>query len=186
MRNSLSTTEKLWLTATEPEAREVNGGLTALALLCAGLAYLTSGVIQLVAVGLLLAALAGVIFVLRVGLRTFDVAQAHRVRTRAQHWANAGDTEQDCRSRHEALASFGPVGALSAAGLSSDDLPQIMFNIDGTPMLPGGMLDLNGHSYGQTDVDEMMFEVPSVDMNIPEDAYHGPIGGDNGSDPLSF
>lgn len=181
--NKLSTTRKLWSVLTDSEVVGINFGLAALAAVCGLVLYVGSGVAAWVALGLLgiVASLAGVL--LYHGVKTFDNYESQLLRHKAAQWAREADTDSERTRRMSDIESMGPTGAMLASGLAIDDWATPAFNIDGTPMLPGGV-DLHGHVFGQTDDATLSFDNDPLGTDA-FGGYEAPIGMDasTGSDP---
>jgi hypothetical protein len=173
----ISNARKFWGVLSDPEVVSINGGLLAIAAVCLFVMYATSGVFAIVAGFLLGAALVGEFFVLRHGMQTYDHYEAQLNQHKAAQWARAADTESERTSRMSSIDALGPMAAMAAVGLSIDSMGTPPFNVDGTPMMPGGF-DIKGHVFGQTDAMEMTFD----DGPTGADAFGGyepPIGMDS-------
>lgn len=66
----------------------------------------------------------------------------------ARRWVDEAGDEQERLRRKSVVDQLGAGGALAAAGIAGYGGPTA--NVDGTPMLDGGMVDVMGKTYGDT------------------------------------
>ncbi len=96
----------------------------------------------------------------------------------ATKWVRAGKNESEVRRRRELVAAQGATAALATAGIV---LPSELaaVNVDGTPMLPGQYLDVNGRIYGDGSplVDRIFSSEVGTGMTLDtSSAYSSPMG----------
>lgn len=176
MTKKRSAFSKFWMTVSDPEATSILIGLTFFCSICAFAVCLGSGIIAVVASGLFIGSLGLMTYLIRTGLNTFDAWELRMVRERAVRWARAARSADDRRSRMQSIEQLGAFGALDAAGVAMDDWSGPRVNIDGTPMLHGGGVDIHGHVFGSTGDD--LFGHDSYDADTSLGGYQPPIGMD--------
>lgn len=163
--------ERLWLVLTDPEAAPLYGGLLFLICVFLFLFVCTSGVLPLVSVGVIGMALTGIAYITYTGWNTFGAFQHRFRREQAVAWARSAETQAEQESRMASISTLGATGALIDAGVSLDAFAPA-FNIDGTPMMGGG-IDAKGNVFGMTDSAEIFNQNHD---GLPIGGYHEPIG----------
>lgn len=91
------------------------------------------------------------IFVIRKGMRHTDDMKEYWAEAAAKSWAKNGSTSDEVERRLAKVTTLGATAALAEAGIHYQP-GAFGFNIDGTPMMAGG-LDLHGNSWGHTNDD---------------------------------
>ncbi len=66
----------------------------------------------------------------------------------ARRWVDEAGDEQERLRRKSVVGQLGAGGALAAAGIAGSPGP--IANVDGTPMLDGGVVDVMGKTYGDS------------------------------------
>lgn len=86
----------------------------------------------------------------------FSVTGRTRSKRDAHAWVNSAGDDAERSRRHRMVAGMGAAGALAAAGvaLGDDDGHSFHFgptvNVDGTPMMDNGVIDVMGKTYGDS------------------------------------
>lgn len=85
----------------------------------------------------------------------FTVTGRNRSKRVARAWVNSADDGAERSRRHRMVTGMGAAGAMAAAGVAmSDDGHGFRFgptvNVDGTPMMDNGMIDVMGKTYGDS------------------------------------
>lgn len=92
-----------------------------------------------------------------------------------RRWVGEAGDEQERRRRQSMVGRLGAGGALAAAGIAGYAGPTV--NVDGTPMLDGGVVDVMGKTYGDSGVS---FEHHASTGLSDSDAYSGTGSSDIG------
>jgi len=97
----------------------------------------------------------------------------------AMRWVRSGSTAKEVQDRYaEAMAA----GFLMSSASSSGP-PEIWFpamNVDGTPMLPGTSVDMNGNVFGVSSArDDFSAILSDGALMHMTDAYSSPLGADD-------
>jgi hypothetical protein len=90
---------------------------------------------------------------------------------RAEQWVAQAPDERERRRRREAYAAMGAAALVSTHGLK---VSEPLFNVDGAPLLPGGLVDIHGRAYGEPGVFTGVYDGHTADWHNPHDAWHSP------------
>jgi hypothetical protein len=119
--------------------------------------------------------------VVKAGLKQYDNLGATAIAAAASAWARDGSDADEVRRRQSSIMELGAGAALAAAGTGAIEY---LVNIDGTPMVEGSIVDLNGNPFGiilDHDGVDLMTTDFSVDaangmVLTPDIEYHSPMG----------
>lgn len=106
------------------------------------------------------------------------------LKVKASKWVYEGKTAEERKARKAQLDEDGYEGVLGAAVVMAVLNEGISYNTDGTPMLPGGVIDIHGNTFGDTS--SMFSSDVGTGMDLHAgDAYSSPIGMDSTFDSSS-
>jgi hypothetical protein len=98
-------------------------------------------------------------------------AWGKQVAIRAEQWVARAPDEHERRRRREAYSAMGAAALVISQGLK---VSEPSFNVDGSPMLPGGLVDIHGRAYGEPGVLTGVHDVHTADWHSASDAWHSP------------
>ncbi|MNR71707.1 hypothetical protein D3C71_23850 [compost metagenome] len=95
-------------------------------------------------------------------------------------WVDGAQTDQERAYRQSLWNSQGSTAAMAAAGAAAvgGSLAAPAFNVDGTPMVPGSSMDLNGNVYGMTPMTTGDWNTDTGQFIAENNSYAAPMGMD--------
>jgi hypothetical protein len=147
-------------------------GLTVFSVLAVGSLFITPW--AWAGIGLL-AAFAVVTLYLFIG--TAREAEASNHSLFVQNWIASAGNDSERQSRQSLLDNGGMDAALSAAGASAMGTAGVSwaFNVDGTPMVEGTGMDINGNPFGATHQETGLFNTDTGGFVSPSTSYNEPF-----------
>ena len=123
----------------------------------------------------LLAAMAAITLYLFVG--TAREAEASNHSQFVDNWIASAGSSSERQSRQSLRDNGGIDAALSAAGASAMGTAGVnwAFNVDGTPMVEGTGMDINGNPFGATQQETGLFNTDTGGFVSPSTSYHEPF-----------
>ena len=112
----------------------------------------------------------------KVGLEQYDRLGETAIEAAASAWVRSGENAEEVQRRYGCVMAMGAGAALAAAGASAGGF---YANVDGTPMIPGTLTDVNGNPYGITENtfrDDFSFDAANSMALTPDQEYHSPMG----------
>lgn len=109
----------------------------------------------------------------------YDSFGRKAVGIQASKWVDAGESDEDIRQRRARLRALGAHGALTEAGVKPIEMTD--YNVDGTAMIPGLGVDMNGNSLGFNSMglgEPAPMDIATGMMLDTSSAYQSPIGMD--------
>lgn len=171
---------------TDPELRPLLGVVWAAAIVVTGVIVVTSA--GVISAGLFLApalvALAIHVASVVAGMRYWDSAMALHKRALLENWVSSADSNDERARRRAifesstldaALASAGMTSFANAPDFSPNAGPEIRFNVNGMPMVPGAGVDVTGNPEGYLPP-LPQFNSDAGSWSTPGNSYTSPLG----------